>query len=437
MDRFMLLFQSLLDNPRKLLLTLCSLTLALLFLWASQTSMQDVVRGQGRVVPQAKTQKVQHLEGGIVQEILVREGQVVKKDAPLFRINAITANAEVEDTQLRSVALQARQERLQAEQSGTALEFSPGLSSLDRAASILSAEQEVFQSRKREFDRELSVADEQVQQRRLSIVKLESELSSTQKELDIAKRQLEINTRLHAKGALSEAQLLNAQAGVSSLEGRMVNTQTQIPVVQAELKELRHRSQQINDERQSKISSELSEVGLQLEQLGEKRKTLDDRLSRTSVVAPMDGIINQLYVTTAEGVIQPGQVLAELTPTSGDVLVEGRVRARDRGKIWLGQAALVRVSAFDYTHYGALAGKVEDISADSFVDEHNPTAPFYRVKIRLKSNAFANAKEGEATVLPGMTVDFHIQAGSRTILQTLLAPLLEEMWISFAPKPAL
>ena len=408
---------------RRGILILVISAFALLGLWAQQTQIQEVVQGQGLIVPQTRTQQVQHLEGGIVQKILVKEGVPVTKGTPLFQIHALATASELDELEINQVAFTAKKERLLAEQAGKSrLTFSKELT--QSRSNALSAEKELFNSRKREFEQELDVLKQQEEQKRLEISKLKTQLSSLDDELQISRRQMTINMRLHAKGAVSESKLLDSQAKVTALETKRAQAESQIPVVQSELKETQSLFQQTTQQRQTEITDELAEVKLKLEQLEERGKSLKDKVSRTTVLAPTDGIVNRLMVTTTGGVVQPGAVLAELTPTDGLILVEGRVRAQDRGRIWLQQPVIVRVSAYDFTRFGGLTGKVSDISADSFSDDSSNI--FYRVRIQLDQTSF----DSDSPILAGMTVDFHIQTGERSILQMILAPLLEELWFT-------
>lgn len=242
------------------------------------------------------------------------------------------------------------------------------------------------------------------------------QVSQLRKELETAMRQLEINRKLQQSGALSESRLLETQAQVQQLETRISTAEGQIPVLKAALAELANRQSQISDERQSKIADELSTVNVQLQQYGEREKSLGDRLDRTTVTAPANGVVNRLLVTTEGGVVQPGAALAELTPTDGLLLVEGKIGARDRARVWNGQKVTVRVSAYDYASYGSLEGTIRDISADSLKDDNG--VMFYRVVIGLK-----DTRMGGKPLVPGMTVDFYVKGERKSALWQVTMPL--------------
>ncbi len=226
---------------------------------------------------------------------------------------------------------------------------------------------------------------------------------------------------MRAKGVISETKLLESQSHVKSLDTRYSVATTQIPVAKAELGELQHKREQKSDERLSEVLNELNNEKIRFERVEEQLKKLKDRLTRATILSPSDAIVNSLFITTPGAVVQPGAVLLELTPTGGEVLIEGFIRAQDRGRVWLGQSVVVRVSAYDFTEYGALNGSLFDISADSFADDTNQI--YYRVKIKLDGDELKSNKN--VKIIPGMTADFHIGSGMRTVLQMIFAPVLE------------
>lgn len=383
--------------------------------WVALAPLDEVIRGVGRITPQARTQTIQHLEGGIIDAILVQEGQLVEKGTPLFQIHDQGARTARDEQAIGLKALVLKRMRLEAERQGLA---TPMFDEADRASNpdLVQNEQQVFAARRDDYRRQLEILSEQQRQKKLQADDAGMQVGKLQQELATAKRQLEINQKLRASGALSESRLLETQSQVQQLETRISTAEGQIPVLRAAVSELSKRQSQITEERQSKIADELSTVNVQLQQFEEREKSLGDRLTRTSVVAPTNGVINRLLVTTVGGVVQPGAPLAELTPTEGLLLVEGKIGARDRARIWNGQPVTVRVSAYDYASYGSLEGRVKDISADSLKDEQGNT--FYRVVITLASDKV----QGKALV-PGMTVDFYVRGERKSALWQVTLPL--------------
>ncbi|PZP40651.1 MAG: hypothetical protein DI585_00030 [Pseudomonas fluorescens] len=405
-----------------LTLTACTLGLGLAA-WITWAPLDEVVRGMGHIIPQARTQTIQHLEGGIIDAILVQEGQVVDKGAPMFRIHDQTARTARDEQAIGLQALMFKRTRLEAEQNGLAKPaFNP--TDVQERPDLAQNEQQLFDARRDDFRRQQEILREQQHQKKLQADDATVQVTNLREELATARKQLGINQKLRDSGALSESRLLETQAQVQQLETRIATAEGQIPVLRAALSELSKRESQLNEERLSKIADELSTVNVQLKQYEERDKSLGDRLDRTVVVAPANGVINRLMVTTVGGVVQPGAALAELTPTDGALLVEGRVSARDRARIWNGQPVTVRISAYDYASYGSLEGVVRDISADSLRDEQGNT--FYRVTISLPdSHAAAKTKTdtlASAKLVPGMTVDFYVRGERKSVLWQVTMP---------------
>jgi adhesin transport system membrane fusion protein len=394
--------------------TLAWLLIAALAVWITLAPLDEVIRGVGRIIPEAKTQTIQHLEGGIIDAILVHEGEVVVKGTPLFRIHDQGARTARDEQAIGRKALELKRTRLEAEMKGVA----PVFDDADRQTNpdLVQNEQQVFATRRDDYRRQLEILSEQQRQKKLQADDSMMQVSKLKLELGTASQQLAINQKLRASGALSESRMLETQSQVQQLETRISTAQGQVPVLRAALSELSKRQSQITEERQSKIADELSTVNVQLQQYEEREKSLGDRLTRTSVVAPASGVINRIMVTTVGGVVQPGAALAELTPTEGTLLVEGKIGARDRARVWNGQPVTVRVSAYDYASYGSLEGRVRDISADSLKDEQGNA--FYRVVITL---AHANM-QGKALV-PGMTADFYVKGERHSALWQITLPL--------------
>lgn len=403
-------------KPAVFLAALATLLACALGAWVAFAPLDEVVRGVGRIVPQSHTQLIQHLEGGIVDEILVREGQVVKHGQPLFRLHDQSARTERDEQAIGAQALAFKQARLQAEQDGAATLTLPADASA-KFPDLAQNEQQLFAARQSDLQHQVSILREQMNQKQLQMADVKAQVASLRAEQSTAQKQLEINTKLRQGGALSESRLLESQAQVQNLSTRIAQAEGQVPVLQAEVNELAKRERQLREERKSKVADELATVNVQLQQLGEREKSLGDKLKRTLVVAPANGIINKLGVTTVGGVVQPGAVLAELTPTDGGLLLEGKVAARDRARVWNGQQVTVRISAYDYASYGSLEGTVRDVSADTFKEEQGGT--FYRVLIDLPHASMAGPGNGEQPLMPGMTADFYVKGARQTALWEL------------------
>lgn len=410
------------------LIFLCVMALVSVVVWASQATLHEIVKGSGRIVSQTRTQPVQHLEGGIIQDIFVKEGDVVKAGDPLFMVNSLVTNSEYNELMITRLFTQIKIQRLIAEQQGEA-DFTFDVdTSIANAEQFFLSQKEIFQARQNELESHVKVLDEKINQKSFYIDKLVKELENRNEELNVSKKQLKIDQRLLDKGVISESKFLQTRSHLTGLETEVQMVRDEIPVSKAELKEAKENKNQIREAFLSSVSDELSQEKVKFQQIEERLNKLKDRLNRATVVSPSAGTVNRIFVNTPGQVIQSGDTLLELAPSGGKVLVEGRLRAEDRGRTWIGQNAIIRVSAYDFSKYGSIDGAVEDISADSFVDDYGNT--FYRVKIGLDE---ASIPQSDAyKILPGMTVEFHIKAGVKTVLQMLLSPVLEELWFGFS-----
>ena len=399
-------------------IVLITVVVALLafFTWAILSEIDLHVRGYGRIIPSGNAKVIQHLEGGIVTEIFVKEGQKVDDGTPLFQINNTRALSEQKESQISKAALEARLIRLEAERNdANNLNFPAPL--LEQIPSILLNEQDIFETRRRRFAEEANVLTEQARQKALKLEDLKSQLSNVTEEYDIAKRQLEINEKLKKSGAVSETKYLNSKSAVKNFETRLSSIRKQIPVAAAALEEVRNKSGGLEEKKMGDILKEMNETRVDIQKLQERLKSFGDRVERTEILSPARGVINSIYVTTVGGVIRPGEPLAELIPLDDTLIVEAQVPSKDRGQIWNGQDVLIKITAYDFARFGGIQGTVQDISADSIQD---PQGGFnYRVKIAIESGSIPE----NMTLFPGMTADVDILTGKTTIMNYLLKPL--------------
>lgn len=385
------------------------------FVWASTTHIEQQVRGTGRVAPAGRARVIQHLEGGIITDIHVQEGQTVEAGAPLFSITNARAVAERNETALDRDALMLRKIRLMAEYEGApALVFDTALT--EKHAEIAATEQRIFQSRQDEFSRKIGGYDDRRKQKILKLSELATSLGNLEKEADVATQQLSIKAKLRNSGAISQSQYLEAQSAVRNFNTQIARARAEIPITRAELAEVQSLIEETRKGRKGDVAQELNEVNLNIKRQDERFSASTDLVQRTTITSPVKGIINKIHVNTIGGVLKPGDAIAEVIPLDEKLIVEGRVATRDRGKIWLDLPVTVKVSAYDYSLYGGVKGRISYISADSFTD--NKGVEFYQVRAALDS---VTLKDGQA-VMPGMTVDMNILAGKISVIKAILRP---------------
>jgi adhesin transport system membrane fusion protein len=390
--------------------------LLLLVVWAVLAPVDRVVRTQGRIVPSVKPQLVQHLEGGIVSAVFVHEGDVVAKGASLVAIADLTARSSRGEKLARLNGLKARIARLTAEADGLAQVGLPaGLN--PRAPEVVS-EIETFNARLGRLRQGRRVLEEQLTQKRQEGAELGARRSGLGAEAEVARQQLALVTTMIARNAASQLELLEARARVERLDTQRREAEMGLPRLAAAVQELQARIGETSAQFRSESQSALTETKVELQRLEQDMQAENDRVDRTVVTAPVAGTVNKLLANTIGGVIRPGETLLELTPADGAVVIESRATPAERGPLQIGQRAVVRVAAFDYTVFGTLPAHITEISADSLTDERGDR--YFRIGLLVDA---ASQKSFAHPLTPGSAVTADLVTGQRTVAQYLLSPL--------------
>lgn len=389
---------SLMRTPHSLRLLLFSaVALLVVFVtWAHFAILDEVKRGDGRVIPSQQIQVMQSLEGGIVNEILVKEGAIVDKDQVLMKIDDTKFSSEYGELQERRAALAARVARLEAEARGRSeITFPDQLR--ESVPEAVAAETSVFNMREKKVARDVDVLMQQV-----------TRLTGSLKLLD---RELTITRNLYEKKVVPEIEMIRLQRQETEMKGQLAEAQAKINSIVTSFR--------------SQADEDLAKSRGDLAVLEENMKSAQDRLRRTDLKAPVHGIVNKLNVTTIGAVVQPGANLIEIVPLDDTLLVEGRIRPQDIAFIRAGQDAVVKISAYDSSVYGTLKGKVERISADTIVDEKPDAAgrkeTFYRVIVRTDKNYLGSATS-PLPIIPGMVTTVEVLTGQKSVLDYILKP---------------
>lgn len=402
-------------HDRGLLFGLVAAVLAI-GLWAALAPVDRIVRAEGRIVSAARAQIVQHLEGGIVREIAVREGQQVTKDQVLMRLSDVQANKDVQQGMSRLQALQATQARLQAEAAGrTPLTFPR-----DIAEEYRRTELEAFAERSRRLRSEQAALEQQISQRQAELGETEVRARNAARELELSRKQSAMLEELHTRGSASKLELIEAQGRTQRMISAYGEAVAAIPRLNAAIAEMRSRQAESLARFRSEARVELSQIGAELDRLSFAVGGDTDRLARTEVRAPVSGVVNRLNFNTVGGVVRPGETILEITPSEGPLAVEARVRPDDRASLREGLPTRVMIGAYDYAVYGALDGGVSEVSSDTLSDERG--GRYYRVTIRIDH---AHGPLAAEVILPGMSAHADIVLGKRSVLSYLVSPLLK------------
>lgn len=354
--------------------------LVVFLLWASFAWVDEIVRADGEVVSSSRSQIVQNLEGGILAELYVHQGDAVKAGQILARLQDTKFRAAADDLQDRIDALEIKQYRLEAELEG-AFDFNVPEELADRSPGIYTSERALLNARQTDFT---------------------SRRDSAREILDQLKDELANMKRLHKKEIVALIEVNRSQKSVSDAQAKYneIGTQSELELAEDYSKTLRE------------LTSYRQELRL-----------AQDQLNRTVITSPMAGIVNSLAVTTIGGVIRPGEEIVEIIPLGEEMFVEARVKPENIASVQPGQDATIKLSAYDYTIYGSLRGKVDFVSADTFEDERNPRAePYYRVTVKVDRSEFTERQQA-IEIRPGMRATAELQTGSKTILNYMLKPL--------------
>lgn len=388
--------------------------------WAQMAKLDEVTRGMGKVVPSGQVQVIQNLEGGIVDRLLVREGQIVEKGEVLIRIDNSLAEASLSEARAREYRLQAQVTRMEAEIAGKVPEFSKDI--LENAADAVRNQQEVYQARQNQLQSQIGILQNQREQRQQELSEMRSRYSSVRDSLNLAREQVNILKPLVEQGVSPRLDLLNAQREVSDLEGQLQAVRSGIPRAQSAIAEAEQRINEKREAFKTESSTELNQVRGELESVRNTLTAQEDRVKRTEVKSPVRGTVNKLFVTTIGGVIKPGEDLVSVVPLEDSLLVEAMVRPSDIAFIRPGQDAIVKISAYDFSIYGGLKAKLEDISADTITNEQGEA--FYRIRLRTKESALQRGKE-ILPIIPGMQASVDILTGQKSVLDYLLKPIMK------------
>lgn len=394
--------------------------LVVALIWASLASVDEVTRAQGQVIPSSQIQVVQNLEGGIVQEILVREGDIVAAGQVLLRIDPTRFSSTYEEGRQRTLALQARIARLEAETAGVPLVMPPEL--VEQAPQLARDEERVYAARAAELATTVGVLEEQLTQKRQELRGLESRGAQLRRSVAMLDDELERTAPLAAEGVVSEVELLRLRRQVNDGRGDLSAVGAQIPQARAAIAETEGKIAEARARFRAEAQGQLAEAKAEVAALAEANLGARDRLERTQVRAPMKGVVKRLHVNTVGGVIQPGNDIVEVVPIEDSLLIEARVKPRDIAFLRPGQHAVVKLTAYDYSIYGGLKATLEHISADTIPDPERKEERDYLVRVRT-DRATLRKGEQELPIISGMTATVDVLTGRKTILEYLLKPI--------------
>ena len=394
------------------------IAVALLIAWASLARVDEITKGDARVISSRQLQLVQSLDGGVVSQILVKEGQVVEKDQLLLKIDETRATSGVRESAAQGFALRARAARLRALAEGGSFQPPPPGDSAEERR-IVDEERRLYETRLSELNTLLAINNQQLQQRQQELGEMRSRRASAERTLDLSQQELTKTKPLLATGAVSEVDILRLEGAVSKSRGDVEQSGAQIARVQAAIGEAQRKSQETELTFRNEARKELAEAMGKLNALNQGAVALTDKVDKSQIKSPLRGRVQRLLANTVGGVVQPGKDIVEIVPLDDVLVLEAKVVPRDIAFIHPGQAATVKFTAYDFSIYGGMEAEVENISPDTVVDERGNA--FYLVRVRTKLLKFSE----KLPIIPGMTAEVDILTGNKTVMSYLLKPVLK------------
>ncbi|GAA2841705.1 adhesin transport system membrane fusion protein [Aminobacter aminovorans] len=390
--------------------------------WASFAEIDEIARGEGKVIPASKTQIVQASEAGVVQEIAVKIGQVVKKNDLIVRLDNTVSTSSLGEQQAKARTLSARIARLKQEQEGRIGEpLACPESLVEVAPEICENEQKLLVARRQNFETKLNVLKSRLDQREKELNEAKVNVQRLTDSLGVSDREAELVTSMVKRNLMAKTEQIRVDREQTEMRGQLNLADETIKRTGAAIVEAKLQVDEFGLQLQQEALDELTQALAELSVVEETIRGATDRVARTDIRSPVDGIVNTLDVNTLGAFVQPGAVVAGIVPTSETLLVEARVSPRDVAFIRPDQKALIKVSAYDFSIFGGLDGKVQNITADSLVDQ-NTGEPYYQVRVSTDRSVLE--RDGKSySIIPGMISTVEIITGRKTILSYLLKPI--------------
>ena len=398
------------------LLRLAAAALLIMLIWAAFASIDEVTRGEARVVPTSQLQIVQSVDGGVVTELLVKEGQTVEAGQMLLKIDPTRFVSSMLESRSAQLAMQAKVLRLQALTRGTA--FSPPAELTREVPDVVAQETRLYESRRAEINAQISIAQNQLGQRQQELNEVRARREQAERGLELMTKELNATRPMIASGAVSEVEVFRLEREVARLRGDREQSTAQIARVQSAILEATRKIEEVQLTSRNQMSGELSETMSKLASLSQGGLALQDKVKHADIKSPMRGIVKRLLVNTVGAVVQPGKEVVEVVPLDDALILEVQITPKDIGFLRPGQEATVKFTAYDFSIYGGLSADVIQIGADSVLDEKGNA--FYHIRVRTRKASLGTG----LPIIPGMVAQVDILTGKKTILSYLLKPVL-------------
>jgi adhesin transport system membrane fusion protein len=413
---------------------------ALLFcfiLWSYFAALQQVTSGVGKIIPSTQVQVIQSLDGGVLQKLFVQEGMQVTKDQPLARIDDTRFRSDFAEQKQEVSSLRANVIRLRAELSSILIgsndqwqrqiEINKKMpiypeDLLQNAKFMVERQQEEYSGRLDNLINQLAIQEQQIQQREQEVAELKSKISTLKISYQLASKELALTRPLAEKNIVSKIELYKLERSVNELQGELNSVQLLSPKLKSVLQESILNRRETALAYRAEARAKLNDLQNKLSRINESQVGAQDKVTKALILSPVVGTIKTIHINTLGGVVKPGETIAEIVPTEDKLMVEAKIKPRDIAFIYPGLPAVVKITAYDFTRYGGLTGKVVHISADTTQDEEGNS--FYLIRVRTDDSSIKNKKGEAMPIIPGMLKEVYVITGNRTILEYILNPIL-------------
>ncbi|MBV8633882.1 MAG: HlyD family type I secretion periplasmic adaptor subunit [Burkholderiaceae bacterium] len=410
----------------RILLRALLAAILLFIIWAGLVNVDEVTKGDGKVIPSQQLQVLQSLDGGIVSQILVKEGETVAPGQVLLQIDSTRFESSLKENRSEYLSLSAKAARLFAIREGKPFEPPADVASED--PKTVEQERQLYESANSEMQAQISIARQQQSQRQQELSEARAKEAQAAQAYDSTVKELNVTKPLLSSGAVSEVEVLRLQREVDRFRGERDIAAAQIQRAQAAIGEATRKIQEVELDFRNNAGKEFSETEAKLNALTQTSTGLSDRVKQSAIRSPVKGTVKRLLVNTVGGVVQPGKDIVEIVPLEGKLILEAKVQPRDIAFLRPGQPAMVKFTAYDFSIYGGLDATVDLIGADTVTDERGNT--FYTVRVTTNKTSLAN----NLPIIPGMVAEVDIVTGQKTILSYLLKPVLRAKQAAFTER---
>ncbi len=392
-------------------------------LWANFATLDEITRGDGKIIPSSQIQVIQNLEGGIVDEFMVKEGDEVQANQVIMRLRNIDAASSLGANQSKYMGLMATIARLKAEAEGqTTPDFPEEV--MKAAPQNVAEEMDAFRANMQSLNSQLQVFQQQLTQREQEVRELNGRAADIRSVLSLSRQERDMIAPLVERGSAPKVELIQLERGLREKQNELNSITTSLPRAQAAVQEAKAKISEVTNTSRAQAQTELSVKSVEMNSIKQSLGSMQDRKERTEVRSPVNGTVKAIKVTTIGGVVKPGEAMMEIVPKDDQLLVEARVRPSDIAFLYPGQKAVVKITAYDFSVYGGLRGELVDISADTITNEKGES--FYRVRLRTFENTLKR-KDEVLPIIPGMVASVDIMTGKKTVMEYILKPFIKTL----------